>query len=179
MGILFTIIWHTLTSSHLLINNYYCYIFNSFFALSFDHCPSGTYSYLPTYIFCLLSTKFLLYSFILSTYFSRLPGWNGVIYPFTVTCIWSDVETGHIFNNAHQTWPCVLCVTVSTIRRGIVLGKTETRTICEAHNSSTKQFHICSMCRSSLIWESPELYKEISAYWTNMVLQDPGQYTNR
>ena len=71
---MFTITWHALTYLHLLINNNYCYIFSSFFitVLSIDHRPSGTYNYLLTYIFCVLTKKSLLYSFISFTICPKL-----------------------------------------------------------------------------------------------------------
>ena len=57
---------HWLTHAYLLTITIVIYLVLSLF-LSINHCPSSTYNYLHTYIYCVLTTKSLSYSFISST----------------------------------------------------------------------------------------------------------------
>ena len=60
--------WYTCVQpyAYLLTITIVIYLVHSLF-LIIDHCPSGTYNYLLTHIFCVLTMKSLLYSFIWST----------------------------------------------------------------------------------------------------------------
>ena len=90
--------------------------------------------------------------------------WLNLVWPWLQ--LWLATKNGKM---SQSTWITMKYHT-ATISIIMQVNKTQQKQewICKAHSLSTKQFHICSICRNFLIWLFPEPYKEISAYWTNM-----------